>query len=304
MLRIENLNVYYGGVHALVDINLEVSQGSVITFIGSNGAGKSSTLRSICGLVENVQGQILFDNQDLSKVEPYDRVRLGIAMVPEGRRILTNLTVMENLIMGAYSLKGNKNFQTDLKKVFELFPRLEERQNQRSITLSGGEQQMLAVGRALMSRPRLLLLDEPSLGLAPNLVKEMYQTFEQIHKEGLTILVVEQNAHLALQLAEYGYVLEVGHIVLQGPSAELAENEGVKKGVYRRLKGIYRCSISFWSDIIRKNLRFESVITSIQNLPILLPANPVRFALFCSSSSRLLKSSCGGSNPVWIISRL
>ena len=229
MLRIENLNVFYGGVHALVDINLEVSQGSVITFIGSNGAGKSSTLRSICGLVENVQGHILFDNQDLSKVEPFDRVRLGIAMVPEGRRILTNLTVMENLIMGAYSLKRNKNFQSDLKKVFELFPRLEERQNQRSITLSGGEQQMLAVGRALMSRPRLLLLDEPSLGLAPNLVKEMYQTFEQIHKEGLTILVVEQNAHLALQLAEYGYVLEVGHIVLQGPSAELAENEGVKR---------------------------------------------------------------------------
>ena len=229
MLHIENLNVYYGGVHALTDLNLDVPQGSVVTLIGSNGAGKSTTLRSICGLVENVQGQMLFDNQDLSKIQPFNRVRLGIAMVPEGRRIFTNLTVMENLIMGAYSLSNKDNVKSDLKKVFKLFPRLEERQNQRSVTLSGGEQQMLAVGRALMSRPRLLLMDEPSLGLAPNLVKEMYQTFEQIHQEGLTILVVEQNARLALQLAEYGYVLEVGHVVLEGPSSKLAEDEGVKK---------------------------------------------------------------------------
>ena len=229
MLHIENLNVYYGGVHALTDLNLDVPQGSVVTLIGSNGAGKSTTLRSICGLVENVQGQMLFDNQDLSKIQPFNRVRLGIAMVPEGRRILTNLTVMENLIMGAYSLSNKDNMKSDLKKVFKLFPRLQERQNQRSVTLSGGEQQMLAVGRALMSRPRLLLMDEPSLGLAPNLVKEMYQTFEQIHQEGLTILVVEQNARLALQLAEYGYVLEVGHVVLEGPSSKLAEDEGVKK---------------------------------------------------------------------------
>jgi branched-chain amino acid transport system ATP-binding protein len=229
MLHIENLNVYYGGVHALTDLNLDVPQGSVVTLIGSNGAGKSTTLRSICGLVENVQGQMLFDNQDLSKIQPFNRVRLGIAMVPEGRRILTNLTVIENLIMGAYSLSDKSNMKSDLKKVFKLFPRLEERQNQRSVTLSGGEQQMLAVGRALMSRPRLLLMDEPSLGLAPNLVKEMYQTFEQIHQEGLTILVVEQNARLALQLAEYGYVLEVGHVVLEGPSSKLIEDEGVKK---------------------------------------------------------------------------
>jgi len=229
MLHIENLNVYYGGVHALTDLNLDVPQGSVVTLIGSNGAGKSTTLRSICGLVENVQGQMLFDNRDLSKIQPFNRVRLGIAMVPEGRRIFTNLTVMENLIMGAYSLSNKDNVKSDLKKVFKLFPRLEERQNQRSVTLSGGEQQMLAVGRALMSRPRLLLMDEPSLGLAPNLVKEMYQTFEQIHQEGLTILVVEQNARLALQLAEYGYVLEVGHVVLEGPSSKLAEDEGVKK---------------------------------------------------------------------------
>jgi branched-chain amino acid transport system ATP-binding protein len=229
MLRIQNLNVHYGGVHALKDVSLDVPAGAVVTLIGANGAGKSSTLRSICGLVKNVQGSLCYDGKELGGLPAYDRVGLGIAMVPEGRRMFTNMTVLENLQMGSYSLKDKTGFARDLEKVYTLFPRLKERQDQRSVTLSGGEQQMLAVGRALMSRPRLLLMDEPSLGLAPNLVREMYQTIERIHQEGLTVLLVEQNARLALQLADYGYVLEVGKVVLEGPSAELAKDEGVKK---------------------------------------------------------------------------
>lgn len=229
MLQIENLNVYYGGIHALKNVSLEVPRGSVVTLIGANGAGKSSTLRSICGLVKNLSGKIIYDGQDITLLKPFERVGMGIAMVPEGRRVFTNLTVYENLLMGAYSRKDKKQLNMDLERIYHLFPRLKERRNQRAMTLSGGEQQMLAVGRALMSHPQLLLMDEPSLGLAPNLVKEMYQTFAQIHREGMTILVVEQNARLALQLADYGYVLEVGHVVLQGPSAQLAEDEGVKK---------------------------------------------------------------------------
>jgi branched-chain amino acid transport system ATP-binding protein len=229
MLRIENLNVFYGGVHALRDLCIEVPDGAVVTLIGANGAGKSSTLRSICGLTRSMTGAIFYDDQDIIGVEAYNRVGMGIAMVPEGRRIFTNLTVLENLRMGAYSLKDKRSYADDLEKVFHLFPRLKERHSQRAVTLSGGEQQMLAVGRALMSRPRLLLLDEPSLGLAPNLVKEMYLTFNQIHQAGMTILVVEQNARMALQLADYGYVLEVGRVVLQGSTADLADDEGVKR---------------------------------------------------------------------------
>lgn len=229
LLSIRNLNVHYGGVHALRDVSLDVPDGAVVTLIGANGAGKSSSLRSICGLVKNVQGSICYDGQELIGTNAYDRVGMGIAMVPEGRRMFTNMTVLENLQMGAYSLKNKSEFGKDLEKVYTLFPRLKERHSQRSITLSGGEQQMLAVGRALMSRPRLLLMDEPSLGLAPNLVKEMYQTIDRIHQEGLTVLLVEQNARLALQLADYGYVMEVGRVVLEGPSAELAKDEGVKK---------------------------------------------------------------------------
>jgi len=230
MLKIENLNVRYDGAHALKGINIEVPRGSVVALIGANGAGKTSTLRSICGLVKNVGGKIIFEGQDITGLKAYERVKLGIAMVPEGRRIFTNLTVFENLLMGAYSRTDKEKITEDIEKVYRLFPRLKERKFQKAITLSGGEQQMLAVGRALMSNPKLLLLDEPSLGLAPNLVREMYRTFAEIHKtEGLTILLVEQNARMALELAEYCYVLEVGHIVLEGPSHELAQNEGVKK---------------------------------------------------------------------------
>jgi len=229
MLTIKDLNVFYGGVHALRDLNIHVPEGSIVTLIGANGAGKSSTLRSICGLVKNVKGQIIYDGKDILNMPPFDRVALGIAMVPEGRRVFTNLTVVENLRLGAYVLKDKSRYAKDLEQVYTLFPRLKERQSQRAVTLSGGEQQMLAVGRALMSRPRLLLMDEPSLGLAPLVVKELYQTIEHIHQTGLTVLVVEQNARLALKLADYGYVMEVGRVVLEGPSADLAEDEGVKK---------------------------------------------------------------------------
>jgi len=229
MLTIKDLNVFYGGVHALRDLNIHVPEGSIVTLIGANGAGKSSTLRSICGLVKNVKGQIIYDGKDILNMPPFDRVALGIAMVPEGRRVFTNLTVVENLRLGAYVLKDKSRYAKDLEQVYTLFPRLKERQSQRAVTLSGGEQQMLAVGRALMSRPRLLLMDEPSLGLAPLVVKELYQTIEHIHQTGLTVLVVEQNARLALKLSDYGYVMEVGRVVLEGPSADLAEDEGVKK---------------------------------------------------------------------------
>jgi branched-chain amino acid transport system ATP-binding protein len=229
MLQIENLDVYYGGVHALKGVTINVPEGKMVTLIGANGAGKSSTLRCVCGLVKPASGRIVFEGQDITALKAFERVGLGIAMVPEGRRVFTNLSVLENLILGAYSRKDKSRLQEDFDKIYQLFPKLKERQSQRALTLSGGEQQMLAVGRALMSRPRLLLLDEPSLGLAPNLVSDLYSTIARIHAEGITVMLVEQNARSALQLSDYGYVLEVGNIVLEGPSAELADNEGVKK---------------------------------------------------------------------------
>jgi branched-chain amino acid transport system ATP-binding protein len=229
MLKIENLEVYYGGVHALKNLSIEVPEGSAVTLIGANGAGKSSTLRSICGLVKQKSGKIIYEGNDITHVEPHDRVKMGIAMVPEGRRVFTNLTVMENLMMGAYTRDNPAEIKDNLEKVYHLFPKMKDRQKQRALTLSGGEQQMLAVGRALMSSPRLLLMDEPSLGLAPNLVNEMFATIAKIHQEGLTVLLVEQSARIALGLADYGYVLEVGNIVLEGPSSQLINDEGVRK---------------------------------------------------------------------------
>jgi branched-chain amino acid transport system ATP-binding protein len=229
MLKLENLHVYYGGVHALKGISLEVPEGGVVTLIGANGAGKSSTLRSICGLVKPQDGKIIFRGSDISHVEAHDRVKLGIAMVPEGRRVFTNLTVHENLLMGAYSRKDKNNLKDDFERIYHLFPKMEERRSQKALTLSGGEQQMLAVSRALMSRPRLLLMDEPSLGLAPNLVKELFDTIEKIHQEGLTVLLVEQNAVAALKIADSGYVLNIGNIVMEGSSKELSNDEGVKR---------------------------------------------------------------------------
>ncbi len=229
MLKIEDLHVHYGGVHALKGINMEVPAGKVITLIGANGAGKSSTLRSVCGLVKPSAGRILYEGKDIASVKSYERVAMGIAMVPEGRRIFTNMTVMENLTMGAFSRKDSAGIRDDLERVYTLFPKMKERSSQKAVTLSGGEQQMLAVGRALMSRPRLLLMDEPSLGLAPFLIDEMYRTIAKIHEEGLTVMLVEQNARSALKLADYGYVMVVGNITLSGPSADLANDEGVKK---------------------------------------------------------------------------
>ena len=229
MLRIENLDVYYGGIHALKGISLEVPEGQVVTLIGANGAGKSTTLRTICGLVKPRNGRVLLEGEDITDMKASERVKQGIAMVPEGRRVFTNLSVFDNLLMGAYTRDDTASIEEDLEKVYSLFPILKKRRTQKALTLSGGEQQMLAVGRALMSGPKLLLMDEPSLGLAPILVNDLYEAVAQIHAEGLTVMLVEQNAHAALQVADYGYVLELGQIVLEGSSADLAGNEDVKK---------------------------------------------------------------------------
>ncbi|HQA50276.1 MAG TPA: ABC transporter ATP-binding protein [Syntrophomonadaceae bacterium] len=229
MLKIEDLQVFYGGIHALKGISLEVPENKIITLIGANGAGKSTTLRAICNQVPAASGKVYFQGEDITGKPTADIIKKGITLVPEGRRIFANLTVMENLQMGAYARKDKQGIHKDIQKVFELFPRLKEREWQVAGTLSGGEQQMLAIGRALMSRPRLLMMDEPSLGLAPLLVREVFRIIRDIHSDGMTILLIEQNATAALRIADYGYVLETGKITLQGPGRELAENEQVKK---------------------------------------------------------------------------
>lgn len=229
MLKLENLQVYYGGIHALKGISLEVPANKIITLVGANGAGKSTTLRSICNLVPAASGRVLFEGEDITGKSTMDIVKKGITLVPEGRRIFANLTVLENLHMGAYSRNDKAGVQKDIQYIYELFPRLKEREWQVAGTLSGGEQQMLAIGRALMSRPRLLMMDEPSLGLAPLLVKEVFRIIKDIHQNGMTILLIEQNATAALQIADYGYVMETGNITLQGSGKELAENEDVKR---------------------------------------------------------------------------
>ena len=229
MLKIEDLHVYYGGIHALKGLSLEVADGQIVTLIGANGAGKSSTLRSISGLVKNKKGKILFEGRNILGKNPETLVSAGIAMRPEGRRILPHLTVMENLMLGAYIRNDKAGIAKDLDWVFELFPRLKERTWQKGGTLSGGEQQMLALGRALMSRPKLLMLDEPSLGLAPLLVKEVFDIIRTINAEGKTVLLVEQNAFAALKVANYAYVLEVGEIVLEGTGETLIQDPKVKE---------------------------------------------------------------------------
>ncbi|MDS1029788.1 ABC transporter ATP-binding protein [Bacillota bacterium LX-D] len=229
MLKIENLQVYYGGIHALKGINIEVPENKIITLVGANGAGKSTTLRTICNLVPSTEGRILYNDQDITKMKTIDIVKKGITLVPEGRRIFANLTVYENLLMGAYARKDKESIKQEIEKVYEIFPRLKERTWQAAGTLSGGEQQMLAIGRALMSRPKLIMMDEPSLGLAPLLVKEVFNVIRNIYNQGMTILLIEQNATAALKIADYGYVLESGKIVLEGPGPELAENDDVKK---------------------------------------------------------------------------
>lgn len=230
MLEIVNLEVKYGAIAALKGISLSVKPGQIVTMIGANGAGKSTLLRAISGLIGVSAGSIIFDNANITNQPAHRVVGMGISHAPEGRMIFANLTVKENLGMGAYLRKDKNGIDSDLERVFSLFPRLKERLNQPGGTLSGGEQQMLAVGRALMARPRMLLLDEPSLGIGPILVKAIFSTIVEINKElGMTILLVEQNAHQALKVAHYGYVLETGHIILEGPSSEISQNEQVRK---------------------------------------------------------------------------
>nr|WP_241241325.1 ABC transporter ATP-binding protein [Fervidobacterium sp. 2310opik-2] len=229
MLEINDLHVYYGGIHAIKGITMKVEEGKIISLIGANGAGKSTTLRTICGLKEASRGSIKYNGKELTKLDTSEIVKLGITMVPEGRRVFSNLTVYENLLAGAYLRKDKDGIKKDIEYVFDLFPRLKERMNQRAGTLSGGEQQMLAIGRALMSRPKLLLFDEPSLGLAPVIVKEVFKLIKRIHSEGVTIFLVEQNAFEALKLADYAYVLETGRIVLEGTGKDLLEDERVRK---------------------------------------------------------------------------
>ncbi|MGL5512243.1 MAG: ABC transporter ATP-binding protein [Sporomusa sp.] len=229
MLKIEDINVYYGAIHALKGISVEVNQGEIVTLIGANGAGKSTTLRTISGLLKPRTGKISFEGQDIAGTAVQNIVKLGISQVPEGRRVFANMTVLENLELGAYLRSDNKEIKADMDLVFARFPRLAERRSQLSGTLSGGEQQMLAMGRALMSRPRILLLDEPSMGLAPLLVKEIFSIVKDINKTGTTILLVEQNAHMALSIAHRAYVLETGRIILSGDAGELAASEEIRK---------------------------------------------------------------------------
>ncbi len=235
MLKIQDLKVRYGGIEAVQGVNVHIPHGSIVTLIGANGAGKSSIIRSIAGLNKDVSGEIHFQRHKhvstvaLRDLPPENMVRHGISLSPEGRRILPHLTVKENLLLGAYSRKDTQAIQEDIAWVYELFPRLQERSWQKGGTLSGGEQQMLAVGRALMSRPDLLMLDEPSLGLAPLLVKEIFNIILKINAEGKTILLVEQNAFAALSIAHYAYILEVGRIVLEGTGKELLVNPKVKE---------------------------------------------------------------------------
>ncbi len=230
MLKIENLDVFYGGIHALKGISFNIEEGQIVTLIGSNGAGKTTILKVISGIVKQKNGVVLFNGEDITKLPSEKIVELGVIHVPEGRKIFTALNVEENLLMGAYLRKDKKEIEEDLKNVYELFPRLEERKKQMGGTLSGGEQQMLAIGRALMSKPKLLMLDEPSMGLAPIVVQEIFETIEKLNKErNLTVLLVEQNANIALQVAHHAYVIETGEIVLEGSGKELLGDDRVRK---------------------------------------------------------------------------
>ena len=229
MLEVKNIDVYYGAIHALKQLSLEVEQGSIVTLIGANGAGKTTTLKTISGLLRPKKGEVVFKGEEISKLPPEKVVEKGISQVPEGRRVFSSLTVLENLELGAYLRKDKKGVAEDMENVFFRFPRLKERRKQLAGTLSGGEQQMLAIGRALMARPELLLMDEPSMGLAPLLVKEIFEIIKDINKKGTTILLVEQNANIALSIADKAYVLETGEIALQGPASELINSEKVKQ---------------------------------------------------------------------------
>ncbi len=229
MLEVTDIHSYYGNIHALKGISLTVENGEIVTLIGANGAGKSTTLKTISGLLKPRHGKVILDGEDLHEYPAHEIVDKGVSMVPEGRGVFSKLTVSENLDMGAFRRTDTDTISTDLERVFTLFPRLKERRSQIAGTLSGGEQQMLATARAMMARPRLLLMDEPSMGLAPVLVENVFETIVEINKEGTTILLVEQNAHMALQIAGRGYVLQTGEIVLSGQCSMLAEDPMVQQ---------------------------------------------------------------------------
>jgi len=229
VLQVEDIHTYYGAIEALKGITIEVNEGEIVTLIGSNGAGKSTTLRSISGLTPARHGEIVFQGKQIHAMPPQEIVQQGIAQSPEGRRCFQRMTVRENLELGAYLRRDTPAIREDLERVFELFPRLQEREKQKAGTMSGGEQQMLAIGRALMAEPRLLLLDEPSMGIAPVLVERIYETIEEINRGGMTILLVEQNANYALGVSKRGYVLETGQVALSDESAALRENPDVQK---------------------------------------------------------------------------
>lgn len=229
MLKIENLSVHYGGIHALRGISMEVEDGKIISLIGANGAGKSTTLKSIMGLVSKTEGSIACDGVDITNFKTKDLVKEGIILCPEGRRVFPDLTVAENVMLGSYVRKDKEQIAKDEKWVYNLFPRLSERKWQQAGTLSGGEQQMLAVARSLMSKPKLLMMDEPSLGLAPIIVKSIFDIIKEINAVGVNVLLIEQNAKAALEISDFGYVMETGTIILSGPGKELLQNDGVRK---------------------------------------------------------------------------
>lgn len=229
MLVVNDIHTYYGNIHALKGLSLKVNKGEIVTLLGSNGAGKTTTLGTVTGLLKPKQGSITFKGQDISKMGPSEIVKLGISLSPEGREVFPSLTVEENLELGAFTRKNKKEIQQSYNRVYELFPRLEERKKQAAGTLSGGEQQMLAIGRALMCQPELLILDEPSLGLAPNIVLMIFDLIKSINEQGTTVLLVEQNANMALSIAHRGYVLETGKVILHDDAEKLSNNEAVRK---------------------------------------------------------------------------
>ena len=229
MLEVKDLNVYYGAIHAIKNISFEVNDGEIFTLIGANGAGKTTTLHAVSGLLKPKSGSIHFCGKEITHTDAYKIPKLGLAQVPEGRRVFANMTVMENLEMGAYIRNGKENLNEEYERIFERLPRLKERRKQAAGTLSGGEQQMLAIGRALMSKPKMLLLDEPSMGLSPILVQEIFSIIQDVNKTGVTVLLVEQNAKMALNIANRAYVLETGQVVMSGDAKELSNNEQVRK---------------------------------------------------------------------------
>ena len=229
MLRVKDLNVYYDAIHALKNVSFEVNEGEIVTLIGANGAGKTTTLHTISGLLRGKSGKIEFMNEEIQQKSAHEILKMGLAQVPEGRRVFTHMTVLENLEMGAFARKDRTTVADDLDRVFQSFPRLKERRRQIAGTLSGGEQQMLAMGRAMMSSPRMIMLDEPSMGLSPILVEEIFSIIREIHQNGTTVLLVEQNAQMALSIADRAYVLETGKVVLQGDAHEMLDNQDVRR---------------------------------------------------------------------------